>query len=284
MHISDLSTLAEAFLGYLKNIRGYSPKTIQTYKGSLLEILELSKLTTDEGILTLNIIPFRQSIITQDKKTISKKLSSLRSFKEYLEDREVTLKIVGDSKIKYPKTLPKPINTNIIMSAMSECDTREKLLISIIYGLGLRISEASNLKLEDIKDSWVRVLGKGSKTREIYLLKEIEQNLRDYIIICSPTTYIFEENGKKLSEKTLRLELKKVFERVGINATPHQLRHSFATDLINNGAGILNVKELLGHSSLSTTEIYTKLSSSTKLKSYLSSHPLCGKEDNSGTI
>ncbi len=284
MHISDLSTLAEAFLEYLKNIRGYSPKTIQTYKGSLLEILELSKLTTDEGILTLNIIPFRQSIITQDKKTISKKLSSLRSFKEYLEDREVTLKIVGDSKIKYPKTLPKPINTNIIMSAMSECDTREKLLISIIYGLGLRISEASNLKLEDIKDSWVRVLGKGSKTREIYLLKEIEQNLRDYIIICSPTTYIFEENGKKLSEKTLRLELKKVFERVGINATPHQLRHSFATDLINNGAGILNVKELLGHSSLSTTEIYTKLSSSTKLKSYLSSHPLCGKEDNSGTI
>lgn len=284
MHISDLSTLAEAFLEYLKNIRGYSPKTIQTYKGSLLEILELSKLTTDEGILTLNIIPFRQSIITQDKKTISKKLSSLRSFKEYLEDREVTLKIVGDSKIKYPKTLPKPINTNIIMSAMSECDTKEKLLISIIYGLGLRISEASNLKLEDIKDSWVRVLGKGSKTREIYLLKEIEQNLRDYIAIYSPTTYIFEENGKKLSEKTLRLELKKVFERVGINATPHQLRHSFATDLINNGAGILNVKELLGHSSLSTTEIYTKLSSSAKLKSYLNSHPLCDKEDNSGTV
>lgn len=275
MSISELENHIEAYLSYLQHIRGYSQKTYITYKSALYEAKELIKLDEENGVVILNIIPFREKILNNNKKTISKKLSAIRGLKEYLEDRGFSIRIIGDSKIKIPKTLPKPVYSGSILEALKMANLEEKTVILLLYSLGLRISELANLKKSDLKGEWVRVVGKGSKTREVPLLSNIKSLIEDYLKVYKPNEYIFERDGKKLSENDLRYIVKEAFRRIGLKVTPHQLRHSFATELLNNGASILDIKELLGHSSVSTTEIYTKLTSSSKLKSYLNAHPLC---------
>jgi site-specific recombinase XerD len=129
--------------------------------------------------------------------------------------------------------------------------------------------------LTNIKQDWISVTGKGNKTRDIPLEKHIKDTLNKYIEIYSPKKYLFEKKGLKMSDAQLRYIIEKPFKKIGIKITPHQLRHSFATEMLNNGARINDVSELLGHEFISTTQIYTKLNSTTKLKNYLKAHPLC---------
>jgi integrase/recombinase XerC len=187
------------------------------------------------------------------------------------------IKTIGDEQIKTPKTLPKPIHKDLIQKAINECqNSGEKLLLLMLYSLGLRISELENLKLLDIGSEWVKVVhGKGGKDRMIPLLPEVFELIEKYRLENCSKLYLFEEKEKPLSQNRLRYRLFKIFERVGVKATPHQLRHSFATDLINKGARIVDVSELLGHKELSTTQVYTKLGMSKKLSGYLNAHPMC---------
>jgi len=134
------------------------------------------------------------------------------------------------------------------------------------------------LKKVDIKEDWIRVVGKGDKTRNIPIIPFIKEIIKQYIKENNHLSYIFEKNGQKLSENILRYKIGKVFSKIGIKVTPHQLRHSYASDLLNGGARINDVSILLGHSSLSTTEIYTKLDSNYKMKNYQNAHPLCNKK------
>ena len=145
----------------------------------------------------------------------------------------------------------------------------------MLYTLGLRISELSSLKLEDISDEWVRVLGKGNKQRDVPLLEQTKKSMDDYLSKKHRNKFLFEKDGERLSENSLRYIITKVFKRVALKVTPHQLRHSFATALLNNSARIADVSELLGHSSMSTTQIYTKLGSALKQENYNKAHPLC---------
>lgn len=276
---TSIAKESEKFLAYLKDIRGYSEQTIRTYQIALTQMLELTKIEQEEGVHIFNIMPLRLHIASQNKKTISKKLSAIRSFKEYLEDNGYTIMIKGDGVVKTPKTLPKPISDEHIREALGKADSEERLIVLLLYSLGLRISELASLRLDSIGPEWVRVVGKGNKTREIPILPELQNAIRLHIERTGCHVYLFEKDGEKLSENSLRYMLTKLFKKIGIKATPHQLRHAFATELLNNGARILDVKDLLGHSSLQTTEIYTKLNNSLKLKSYLSAHPLC-QEDN----
>jgi integrase/recombinase XerC len=103
----------------------------------------------------------------------------------------------------------------------------------------------------------------------------IESEIREYLKKNGTFLYLFEKNGKKLSENSLRYRVNKIFKQIGIKVTPHQLRHSYASDLLNKGGRISDVSMLLGHSSLSTTEIYTKLGNGYKMKNYKEAHPLC---------
>lgn len=273
------SAKIEQFLEYLAHMRGYSSNTIYTYRLNLQEAIEFVGFEQEDEVYHVNLTPYRTHIADKNKKTIYKKVTIFRSFVHFLQEQGFIITIIGDDAIKLPKTLPKPISNKYIKEALSKCDIQERLIIVLIYGLGLRISELANLKNSDISTGWVRIKGKGDKIRELPVLYNLEEALKHYFDAYPSKVYVFEKEGKRLNENQLRYQVGKIFKRIGLRVTPHQLRHAFATDLLNEGARITDVSELLGHSALSTTEIYTKLSTSYKLDNYRAAHPLCKETD-----
>ena len=257
------------FLEYIKKTK--SNETYRTYESTLKEAAKFIEIENRR----IDIMPYRLHIANLSKKTIAKKVSTLRSFFDFLESEGHKFKIIGDEHIKVPKTLPKPVAMEHIKEALKIANLQEYTAIMMIFGLGLRISEARNLKIGDIYEDWINITGKGNKTRNLPLHPKLKELLKNYIELQKPKLYLFEKDGKQLSDNQLRRVIQKPFEKIGIHITPHQLRHSFATYMLDNGARINDVSELLGHSFLSTTQIYTKLSNSLKLKNYLKAHPLC---------
>ena len=268
-----------AFLEYLEQIRGYSDLTIKSYDESIKEALRFIEIIQEEKHIVLNIMPYRIKISSLNPKTISKKLSAIRSFAEYLNENNFSVILKADDTIKVPKTLPKPISHKHIVEALEQASNYERLVVIMLYTLGLRISELISLRLEDISDEWIRVIGKGNKHRDIPLISSTKELIDDYLTIKSPKIFLFEENYEKLSENSLRYTVTKVFKRVSLKVTPHQLRHSYATALLNNSARISDVSELLGHSTMATTQIYTKLGSALKQQNYNKAHPLCNGDN-----
>jgi len=278
MNHKKLQSHSDEFLEYLFDVRGYSEHSITTYEIALRQMMEVSHFYEEDGKQVLDITPFRFEIVKNSKKTIVKKLSAIRSFVKYLEDqRHLALKLIGDESIKVPQSLPKPIEETYIDEVLSHANLDEKLLISMLYGLGLRISELSGLKLEDIKGEWIQIHGKGNKVRELPLLEELQRLITHYVKVNHPKTYLFEKGNAPMNVAQLRYIMTKLFKTAGIKATPHQLRHSFATHLLNNGARISDVSELLGHETMATTQVYTKLGSVKKMQEYMKAHPLAGK-------
>jgi integrase/recombinase XerC len=188
------------------------------------------------------------------------------------------VKLLADETIKVPQSLPKPIEESYIGEVLDMANLEEKLLISMLYGLGLRISELSSVKLEDIKEKWIQIHGKGNKVRELPLLLEISILIKKYLEVKHPKTYLFEKGNAPMNAAQLRYILTKLFKTQGLKVTPHQLRHSFATHLLNNGARIADVSELLGHETMATTQVYTKLGSVKKMQEYMKAHPLASEE------
>ncbi|CAA6811274.1 MAG: Tyrosine recombinase XerC [uncultured Sulfurovum sp.] len=269
------------FLLYLEKVRGYTPSSIVTYSSALTELLEFSHYYEENEQVILDITPLRLKNIENSKKTISKKLSAIRSFVKFMhEQQEIEIKLIGDSVIKVPKTLPKPIDQSLIEEILKCADVKEHLIISLLYGLGLRISELSTVKMTDISNEWIQVIGKGNKSRQIPLLASLYKEIKKYEQIKHPKVFLFEKEGEQMSTSQIRYLFTKVFKKSGIKATPHQLRHSFATHLLQHGARISDVSELLGHSSMVSTQIYTELGSSKKLNEYSKAHPLCQLNNN----
>jgi len=268
-----------AYLESLEKLRGYSDLTIKSYDESIKEALSLVEIIQEDSQITINLMPYRIKIAHLNAKTISKKLSAIRGFVEYLNDNGLSYILKSDDSVKVAKTLPKPISHKHILEALEHSDIQEKLIIIMLYTLGLRISELSSLELSDIADEWIRVLGKGNKQRDLPLISSTKKILDEYLGVFVLKKFLFEKNREKLSENSLRYIVTKVFRRVGIKVTPHQLRHSYATSLLNSGAPIVDVSELLGHSSMATTQIYTKLGSALKQQNYNKAHPLCGLDD-----
>ena len=264
------------FLFYLDNVRGYSPLSIVTYESALRKMEEVSHLSYEEEKHTLDITPFRLKIVNNSKKTISKKLSAIRSFVKYMNEQEgLSLQLVGDSTIKVPKTLPKPLDKSIIDEVLEKANREERVILILLYGLGLRISELVTLELEKIFSNWLTVTGKGDRERNIPLFKQVIDEIESYRAYANPQKFLLEKSHQAMTTNQVRYIFSKVFKREGIKATPHQLRHSFATHLLNRGARISDVSELLGHSSMVSTQIYTQLENSKKLNEYKSAHPLC---------
>ena len=280
MKSEALGEYIEAFLDYLLSVRGYSEVTVQTYEIALSQMASSAHFYEEDGVWVLDLTPFRFNIVKNNKKTIVKKLSAVRSFVKYLEDqRQLHVNMIGDESIKVPQSLPKPIEEVYIDEVLEKATVEEKLLVSMLYGLGLRISELASLKLEDIKSEWVQVYGKGNKVRELPLLPSIRDLLEVYLAQAQPKKYLFEKGNAPLNAAQLRYKLTKLFKASGIKATPHQLRHSFATHLLNHGARIADVSELLGHETMATTQVYTKLGSVKKMQEYMKAHPLAKGSD-----
>lgn len=275
----SLEQYRKEFLHYLEKFRGYSDLTLKSYDESLKEAFTLLEVEEEGSHTTLNLMPYRLHIAHLKPTTISKKISAMRSFCEYINDQGEKVSLKADDSIKVPASLPKPISDAHIQEALSHATLNEQLIVTLLYTLGLRISELASLELKEISSEWVRVMGKGQKGRDVPMLVSGYDLIRKYRDETKPQRFLFESKGTRLSENSLRYLVTKCFKRVGLKVTPHQLRHSYATALLNNNARIADVSELLGHASMSTTQIYTKLGSSVKMQNYLQAHPMCQDDD-----
>jgi len=262
------------FCDYLLCLKNYSELTVKTYKAPISDAINSSELYEESEHIVFDITKFRIKIARQSPKTINKKLSSIHSFINYLETKNIKVQLKGANSIKISESLPKPIQTDNIFESLNEATLEEKVIVVFIYSFGLRISELATLKLENIQKEWISVIGKGDKQREIPSNEVVNKLYKEYKEFFNPKIYLFEKDDKPMSIRQLQYRVEKAFKKVGIKATPHQLRHSFATDLLNDGARINDISELLGHSSLKATGVYTKLNTNTKLKQYNMSHPL----------
>jgi len=267
------------FLDYLLDIRGYSDLTVKSYDEAIREGASLIEIYEEAGTYVVDLMPYRVKIASQRPKTVSKKVSAWRSFVAFMNQRGEKVVLRADESVKVPKTLPKPVAHEHIVEALAGADVRERFVIVMLYTLGLRISELHALRIEAIGDAWVRVEGKGGKTRDVPLIAPAREALDEFVRSCMPRGFLCMCGGRRLSENSLRYLVSRAFARIGIKVTPHQLRHAYATELLNHRARIADVSELLGHASMATTQIYTKLGNALKLDNYRSAHPLCKESD-----
>ena len=274
----SLNSYIDEFLLYIDQIRGYTPDTITTYKTALTQMSEVSEFYEEGDRWILDLTPFRLKIARINKKSIRTKVSAIHSFANYLrEQKGLKLHLIADELIKVPQTLPKPINEIYINEVLAHSTSKERLLLLMLYGLGLRIGELSKVRLDDIRDKWIIIHGKGNIDRQMPLLPLLNSSIDSYTTEYAPKIYLFEKKDKPLNPAQLRYILQKLFKSKGLKATPHQLRHSFATHLLEKGARISDISELLGHHSMASTQLYTKLGSEKKRSEYLGAHPLAKK-------
>ncbi|MDD2625837.1 MAG: tyrosine recombinase, partial [Bacilli bacterium] len=273
------------FINYLLNVRNYSENTIINYKIDLDEYYKYIKSNNIE-ILEIkyeNINPFLATLYNikhYSKSSVSRKISTLRSFYKYLYDNELIDKnpFLFISLPKKEKKLPRFVNyedLDLILNSPdlnTDIGVRDRLILELLYGTGIRVSELCNIKIDDIdlKNKTIRIIGKGNKERIVLYGEYCENILEKYININRKnllkdkdhSILILSNNGSNISVSTVQKILSNILKKVSIkkNITPHVFRHTFATHLLNEGCDILTVKELLGHSSLDTTQIYTHVS------------------------
>jgi integrase/recombinase XerC len=222
----------------------------------------------------------------------ARRVAALKHFYRFLEENKVIeanpIAIVRAGKL--PKTLPRPLAEEEMRRLLEAPDIttlpglRDRAALELLYGSGLRISELSSLNFAslDLKNEngpMLRVVGKGSKTRLVPLSRASMMALAEYLRkrgTGTPKEPIFlGDRGQRLVPRILQLNLKKYLLKANLDPdyTPHKLRHSFATHLLDHGADIRVIQELLGHASLATTQIYTKVSASRSSEVYRKSHP-----------
>ena len=285
------------FIEYLKYQRNYSDFTCNNYKKDLNEYNSFI-LSNKINYKNMDYNEAKEYVIYLNKKndaksTISRKLSSLRTFYKYLvlNNKVESNPFLLVSSPKKEKRIPKFINYNNMEEILNVPNIktkegqRERVILEVLYASGVRVSELVNIKLKDIDFSNKNILifGKGSKERLVsfgdYALEYINLYLkegRNLLLDGVKSDYLIV--GKK-SEKLTRRRVEQIVDdiikrtSIKLNITPHMFRHTFATHLLDNGCDLLVVQELLGHASLSSTEIYTHVSNEHLREVYLKCHP-----------
>ena len=288
----------EEYLKYLRYQKNYSEDTINSYEEDLYEFFEFldNKNIDVLKVKYENIRDFLKQLDEKKNKatTISRKLSSLRGFYKFLINRDYT-GVNPFTLIKTPrkeKRLPRFFYYNELEEMFDSIDIsnalgeRNRLILEVLYASGVRVSELVNIKLKDINDEEIKVLGKGNKERitrigdyarevlDLYLsdgYKELNTKNSEYLFL--------NKDGGKLTTRGVRYILDQVIKNTNVNKkiSPHMLRHSFATHLLNEGCDILSVQELLGHESLTATAIYTHVTTDRLKDVYLKTHPRARK-------
>lgn len=283
----------DEFLDYLKVVKKHSVNTIINYKNDLCEFYRFVSekiLNVDKEIVNnyLNYLYKKED----SKSSISRKLSSLRSFYEYLIKMKV-VEVNYFKMIKNPRKdmiLPRYVKDNDIDKIFQVIDVRSAYgkrnmaIIRMLYATGIRVSEAVGIKLKDINiaDRTIKIMGKGSKERMVVFGEHTKEALKDYIsngrwqLDRKNSDYLLlNKDGGRISTRYIRKVIDEVIIKAGVmyHVSPHMLRHTFATEMLNNGADLVSVKDLLGHVSLNTTSIYTHVSDEMIKKVYNNSHP-----------
>ena len=313
----ELKTIQSDFLSYLKNERGFSQNTIKSYENDLKIFVEFCSSFFQQKKIEIQLIDIKviKSFIAKEKEkgfkdnTINRKISSVKSFFNYLYNFEIVI----DNPVKYiksqkkEKSLPffiredhiaelmnKPLNMNLKDSRYRKDNKtkkyitnklegyRDQAILELFYSTGLRLSELLGINICDIdqEKQSVKVLGKGNKERIVMIGKVALNSINGYLskqgksLSSNFDGPLFVNNkGNRLSKRTLQRRIKRYLDETTNNGSVHTLRHTFATHLMERGADILTVKELLGHTSLSTTQIYTQLNPEIIKKVYQEKHP-----------
>ena len=288
-----MDKLINDFLKYLSVERNYSEHTIISYKTDLEEYKEYLKNTNIKD----TDYKFIRSYLTYmfdkkyEKKTISRHISSLRSFYKYLLEEKIIKKnpMTLISNPKLDKKLPNFLyydELEILLNIPDKSTVlglRDALILELLYSTGIRVSELINIRMKDINksDKKILIMGKGSKERYV-LYGEVLDNLLDAYIKESRSKLnknsdylILNKNGNKITDRGIRLIISKIIKKgeIDYHVSPHTLRHTFATHMLENGADLKSVQELLGHENLSTTQIYTHVSNERLRSVYLNAHP-----------
>jgi len=283
-----------AYRLYLKVEKNYSEHTLTAYLRDLKFFWEFC-LREEIQYLEADVLDVRayfsylKSDKKQDKRTQTRKLSSLRTFYRFLNRRDIipTPPILSVSFPKTKKKLPKhfnPLETEELLDYAhedkSQSQNRDQAIVEVLYSTGVRVFELVNAKLSDLSSDLksLKVMGKRRKERFVFLGKEARQALGAYLeeraTSLSPEIFL-NQRGHKLTTRGIRYILKERKTLIGFDKsiTPHKFRHTFATDLLNAGADIRAVQELLGHSSLSSTQVYLSVSRDRLREIYRNSHP-----------
>lgn len=297
MSNNELLTL---FKNYIDSERHYSENTLKSYIDDLMSLIHFldNEQFGDLETVSPRIARFYTATLHDQysPKSISRKISSIRSFYTYLVKDDILEEnpFIGIELPKQEKKLPKFIYPEEIENLFKSIDTssvlgkRNYLILEFLYGTGVRVSELCNIKLQDINyyENLVLIHGKGSKDRLVPLHNRLIEEVSDYVLTTrkdlakhsndSESKFLFLNNrGNNISARGVRMVINNILLNSGeaLKISPHTLRHTFATHLLNNGADLRSVQELLGHSHLSSTQIYTKVSKEKLKESYMSAHP-----------
>jgi len=288
--------IKEVYSEYIKeirNIRRYSPNTIISYSEDLKSFLqycnEFSKIDIDkisEKLIKSYLMVLNESGL--EKISVSRKLASIRSFFKYAYKMNF-IEVNPACFISNPKSkrkLPEVASEEIILNACKEIDKDKKnsklyrLIIELLYGCALRVSELCNLNFGDIniRSNTVRILGKGDKVRIIPIGDKSIMILEEYLSdknLNFQNPLLIDTNSKRINPRMVHRIVDKYLSKVSDlrKKSPHVLRHSAATHMLDNGADLRAVKEILGHENLSTTQIYTHVSIERLKTAYKKAHP-----------
>ena len=279
-NLSDRNKVLEEYLIYINNVKNYSQNTIKSYNSDIKHYFENTESIWEFSSYLKHLNKNKYS-----KTSINRKITSIRTFLSWAVDNNYfnQNQIKNVNNLKVEKKLPNVLTASYInrlldsLPESSEKDIRDKAILELMYSSGLRVSEVSNLTLNSInKNNSIRVFGKGSKERVLPMTKRAYVSTKKYIETSRPKfendkskNYLFlGVRGGQLSDREIRRIVK---FRTG--TFPHSIRHTFATHLLEGGADLRIVQELLGHNDPSTTQIYTHVSKKQLQKKYKQSHP-----------
>ena len=282
----------DEFLRYLLIDKNYSSNTIESYKNDLLKLSHF----VNKDIKSIDVDDLKKYIKSLsnslEEKSLSRNISCIKSFYKFLIINKIVNNNPSDALYlpKTKKSLPKVLSEEDVLKLLDielkdSFDYRNKAMLEVMYASGIRVSELVNLKLQDVdlSDEVIRINGKGSKQRIVPLgeyatlaLKEYINNYRSTMLKKYNTDYIFLNNhGNVITRQGFFKIIKEIASKKGINEdiSPHTLRHSFASHLLKYGADLRTIQELLGHSDITTTQIYTHISNEQLKKNYSEFHP-----------
>ena len=286
----ELNEAFSSFLQYCLFEKNLTNTTIIDYKEDFKKFKSIFpdyKDTNDLKITDLDEFSFNQSIEGLNASTLARRVSFLKMFYLFLESEKITKNLIQDVEMpKRSKKLPVYLTKNEVNRLLDAPDLtkyngmKDKAMIEVMYSTGLRVSELISLKIKQVNTSEriITVIGKGKKQRSIpiresslnYLLMYIN-NFRNKLKFIEDKQYVFlNSKGKKLTRQSFFVSLRKYAKIAGIEKEihPHSLRHSFATHLLENGADLRAVQELLGHTNIETTQVYTHLTNEKIINSY----------------
>lgn len=287
---SGMEKIIHSYLDYLKYQKNYSDYTVDNYNRDIVEFFEyLTKEAIDFKSVVYSDLRFFLMYLKDEKKdknsSIDRKLSSLRGFYQYLANEGIVSNNVFSllNGPKKEKKLPRYFEYNELECLFEACDLttslgqRDRLILEMLYATGVRVGELVSIKVSDINFSnrSILVLGKGNKERLVPYGDYCEEILKLYLkdaylsLNVHNSSYLFlNARGGKLTERGVRYLLEEIIKKTSVqkNISPHMIRHSFATHLLNQGCDLITVQKLLGHESIKATQIYTHITTD-RLKS-----------------